>query len=86
MHADALGDLAVGNRELEPGLPGLGDLPVRSRRTHHDDPLGAVLVAQSKTLGDGRDAKRRRARAERSACDVDRAVSVAVGLDHRPEL
>ena len=36
--------------------------------------------------GDGRNAERGRARAERGGADVDGAVAVAVGLDDRPEL
>ena len=37
-------------------------------------------------LGHGRDAQRQGAFTERRAGDVDRAVPVAVGLDHGPEL
>src|SRR2546421_11020872 len=77
-------DLTVGDHELEAGIAGLRDLAVRAGGSQHDDALGAVLAAQREALRDRRDAERRCTRAERGACDVDRAVAVARGPYPRP--
>ena len=83
--AHPLRDLTVGDHELEAGIARLRNLAVRAGGSQHDDAFGAVLAAQREAFRNRRDAERRRARAERGACDVDRAVTVAVGFDHRPE-
>ncbi len=75
----------VGDDELEPRLPRLGDLAVR-RRAEHDDAGLRELGTQHERLGDGGGAQARRPSAERTVGDVDRTVAVAVRLDDGPQL
>ena len=81
--ADALGDRLVEHREVEVCVARLGDVPVGAR-PEDEDAHAPELAPKRQRLGDGRHAKRQRAFTERRACDVDRAVPVAVGLDHGP--
>ena len=85
MDADALGDRLVEDGEIEIGVTRLGDVPVRAR-PEDEDPHARELAPERQRLGDGRHAQRERAFTERRAGDVDRAVPVAVGLDHGPQL
>ena len=85
MDADALGNLAVADRELEAGVARLGDLAARGR-PHDEDPHRPERLAQRERLRHGCHAERRRARPERGGADVGRAVAVAVGLDDGPQL
>src|SRR2546423_13675046 len=59
MHADALGNLAVGDHELEAGVASLRDLTVRAGGAHDDDPLGAVPAPKGEPPTDGRDTEGR---------------------------
>src|SRR5207249_3775365 len=67
------------------GLARLGHLSIGARGAHDQDPLRPVLVSERESFGDRRHAQRGRPGAERSTGDVDRAVSVTVRLDDRPE-
>ncbi len=85
VHLHALGDLAVGDHELEARIARIGDLAARGRPEHqHAD--GAECLPEREPFRNGRHAERGRARPERCAADVRGAVAVTVRLDHRPQL
>ena len=67
MHANALGNLAVGDRELQPRVARLRDLAVRACRPHHEDAFRWILDPESESFGNRRHAEGRRTRAQRGA-------------------
>ena len=83
MDGDALGERAVGDRQLEPGLAREADVV---RRAQDEDARFGERRPQLPPLGDGRRAERRGAGLERGAPALDGAVAVPVGLDDGPEL
>ena len=87
LHVDAHArrDVVGRDDELEMRVARLPHLAVQ-RRPHDDDARRGELAPQRKRFGDGGDAERRGARAERRARDVGRAVCVRVRLDDGPEL
>jgi len=86
VHAHALGDLLVPDRQLELRLPRIGDLAARRGRAHDEDPDQRELLPQLQAFGNGRNAERPGALVDHCPRDVDGAVPVRVRLDHRPEL
>ena len=83
--AHALGDLAVGDHELQARIARLGDLAARGR-PEHENAHGAERLPEREPFRHGRHAERGRSRPERRAADIRGAVAVAVRLDHRPQL
>ena len=76
-------DRPVADDELEPRLASLASI---ARRAEDDDARSRQDTSEGQSLGHVRDAQGRRARVRRGPGHVGRAVSVAVGLDDRPEL
>src|SRR5438034_660289 len=85
VNANALGDRHVEDGEVEVGVPRLRHIALGAR-PEDEDPHARELAPQRERLGHRCDAERERTLAEHRARDVDRAVAVAVRLDHGPEL
>ena len=85
VHADSRRDLVRPDDELEMRVARVSHLAVAGG-THDDDARDGEVTAKREAFGDGGDAQRRRARAERRPGDVGRAVPVGVRLDDRPQL
>ena len=86
VHGDAFGDLAARDDQLQPGLARLGDLRSDAAGPRTRIRAAGSSARRSERLADGRDAQSLRARLERGAGAVDRAVAVGVGLHDRPDL
>ena len=87
LHVDAHArrNLVRPDDELETRVARMPHLAVAGG-THDDDARDGKSRRSASALGDGGDAQRRCARAERRAGDVGRAVPVRVRLDDRPQL
>ena len=83
--ADPLRNLLVGDCQLQAGLPRLSHFSIRAGRAHDQDAFRSILAPKRQSLGNRRHAQGRRPGAERSTCDVDCSVSIAVRLHHCPK-